>query len=198
MANEYVTSGELKATLSLTGETFADADIAVAVESASRAVDDLCGRRFYKDASAVARYYTPPSPRVLVIDDMVTLTSVKLDTDGDGTFGTTWTSGTEFVPLPLNAAADGKPYTRLEVRAHSSAYFRQGYDKSVEVTAIFGWDAVPPAVENATSILATILLKRMREAPFGVVALGVDTAARLASSDPHVRMLLDPYRRLAV
>lgn len=197
MANEYVTSAELKATLSLTGETFADADVAVAVEAASRAVDQLCGRHFYKSVSET-RYYTPLSASLVVIDDLADFTTLDTDHDGDGTFEEAWTENTDFVFEPLNAEADGWPRTRIKLHPSSTVGFPVGYPRSVKLVGLFGWDAVPPAVAQATSIVAAQLLKRSREAPFGVVALGIDSAARIARFDPQVAMLLDPLRRLTV
>jgi hypothetical protein len=64
---------------------------------------------------------------------------------------------------------------------------------SVAVTGQFGWPAVPAQVIEATTILATRLLRRAREAPFGVVGLGIDGAAvRISRFDPDVGFLLDP------
>jgi hypothetical protein len=53
-------------------------------------------------------------------------------------------------------------------------------------------------VQEATGLLATKLLRRVREAPFGIVALGIDPAAamRIAKVDPDVAFLLGPYTRL--
>lgn len=203
MANEYVTSAALKATLSITGETYADADIAIALESASRAVDGICGRRFYADADATqVRVYSPSSRDLLRIDDLITLTSLKTDPGGDGTYEQTWTLNTDMVLEPLNPelidATNRQPWTLIRRHPRGSYYFPADYPRSVQVTGKFGWPAVPAPVQTATSILASILLKRMREAPFGVVALGVDTAARIASTDRQVLALLTPYRRFRV
>jgi hypothetical protein len=65
------------------------------------------------------------------------------------------------------------------------------------VTGKFGWAAVPGAIVEAVTILATQLLRRAREAPFGVVAIGMDVGAvtRLAVTDPSVRFLVADYQR---
>ncbi len=60
----------------------------------------------------------------------------------------------------------------------------------------FGWTAVPEPVYAATLILASQIVKYMREAPFGVVGLGIDqVAVRVSSTNPQVMMHLDPYVR---
>jgi hypothetical protein len=197
----YITSAQLKATLTI-NDTYADADIATAVVAASNALDLLCKRKgtatrggFEQDADAnQVRYYTPEDGYKLNIDDLVTFTSLQTDPGGDNTWPDTWVQNTDFDLEPLNAAADGWPYTRLHVRSSGSFVFPVGYSRSVKVTGKFGWPAVPEAVTQATTILASRLLKRAREVPFGVVAVNLDGAAvRIAKADPDVMLLLGPF-----
>ncbi|MBX5461639.1 MAG: hypothetical protein IRZ28_11185 [Steroidobacteraceae bacterium] len=190
MANQYAAAADLKATLSLSGETFADADIELALSAASRGIDSICGRRFWADADDVVRHYTPDDARELRIDDLVTLTSLKTSPAGDGQFTDVWTVNTDFVLGPLNADLDGRPWTRIEV--HPSGRFRLPcHPRSVEVTGRFGWPAVPDTVKQATIVLASKLMRRAREAPFGVITLGLDGgAAHIARTDPDVMFLI--------
>lgn len=199
MANEYASSAELKAALSMSSETFADAEITLALTAASRGIDGAARRRFWKDADAnQARVYTPTSAEWVAIDDLIALTSLKTDTDGDGTFENTWTLNTDFVLEPLNAAADSRPWT--SVSRHPRGNYRElpvDLPRSVQVSGQFGWSAVPEAVKEATMILASKLLRRVREAPFGVVTVGIDepSAMRIARTDPDVRFLLADFTR---
>lgn len=200
MANEYVSAAVLKATLSLTGETYADADVAVAVEAASRMVDAECDRRFYKDSADTTRYYSPRSSGWVAIDDLADLTTLATDADGTNTYATAWTESTHFTFEPANAETNGRPRTMIRVRAAGGLWFPTGYPNSVRVVGKFGWDATPPQVVSATSIIASRLLRRMREAPFGIVTAGIDegVAMRLGRIDPDVAALLRPFVRLAV
>ena len=71
-----------------------------------------------------------------------------------------------------------------------------GYPKSLQVTGQFGWNAVPEPVKIANKLIAGQLLKR-KDAPFGVVGSDLSGAAvHIIQSDPHIRMLLDPFVRL--
>jgi hypothetical protein len=201
VAQDYLTIADFKKTLELQGESFADSDLAVAITAASRAIDKCCDRRFWADEDAdQVRYYTPTSPGVLQIDDLVTLTDLDTDEQGDQTFSQAWTVNTSVFLEPLNAAADGEPYTRLCVNAaRTSLYFPVQYGRSVRVTGKFGWPAVPSEVKQAATIIAGRLLKRARETPMGVVMAGTGfdgAAIRIASQDPDVTMLLSPLRRL--
>lgn len=199
LSHVYVELEEMRQFLSMSG-TFADPTFRRAVLAASRAIDGLCDRRFYLDTDAnQARYYTPTSGGLVVIDDLTTMTSLQVDQDGDGTFEETWTANTEYVLEPLNAAADSRPYTRIETHRAAGKTF-PAYPRSVKVTGKFGWPTVPAEVVQATSILAHLLSRRERDAPFGIWTGGIEGAAmRIARADPNVMMLVQPFvRHLAV
>lgn len=203
--NEYITLEELKATREISGSTFADNDLQLAIAAASRTVDKMCGRRFWLDTAPPAvRYYTARTPNLVTIDDLVTLTSVSVD--GAAALVT----NTDFMLYPLNAPADGRPYTTLRtvrdtlvpqeesiVGGETLGVAFPTTQRSVAVTGLFGWAAIPDAIKQATGILASRLLMRHREAPFGVVFSGSDigVATRVSRTDPDVAVLTDPYVR---
>lgn len=198
MAEPYVTAEELKASVSMSGETYADADITLAVNAASKAIDELCRRRFWLDTDSTSvRYYTPLSYRLVEIDDAVDVVEVATGL-GDGSFGTVLVEGADYILKPINAAADGEPYTLLKsTRTHGR--FRSGVERSVRVTGQFGWEAVPDPIKLATSLLASRLVRRVREAPFGVLTVGLEgMAARIAYNDPDIGLMVNPYIRRLV
>ena len=201
MSNDYVTIDVLKSTLTLGGTTFADTDLTAVITAASRAVDNLCERRFYLDADATSvRYYTPTQRDILAIDDLIALGSVKTDRIGDGTFPDTWTVNVDFVLEPYNATADPadpRPYTDVRVHPNGSFIFPTGYPRSVKVTGQFGWSSVPDAVQAAAALLATRLLTIRRSAPLGIVAFD-GVAVRIARADSTIMGLLGSYMRHSV
>lgn len=192
-AADYVELDDLKGTLELqggSGYNFADEDLSRAITAASRGIDNTTRRRYWLDADAnQVRYYSPDDTQRLRIDDLTVLTSVAID-DGTGTFPTTWTENTEFVLEPLNGAADGEPYEEIVARGR---YALPRGSRTVKVTGKFGWPAIPAAVVDATTIIATKLAKRKREAPFGVLNVGLEgMAIRISRYDPDVTFLLEP------
>ena len=211
MSNEYATLTDIKATLTLTGETFADADLRLGLTAASRAIDNICERRFWLDTDATTvRYYTPTrrdARRILEIDDLVTFAALDTDNDGDGVFENSWTLYTDFVLEPLNGAEDGLPYTLIRALPQGTHMFPGGprgimpggvIPRSVRVTGQFGWSSVPDEIQQATVILAGRLTRRSREAPFGLIGFAMETGTNVASlsrTDPDVMMLLAPFRR---
>lgn len=195
--SNYITDEQLKATLEISGEVFADSDVSAAITAASRGIDKACGRFFYPADAPSDRYYRPSSAYLVLIDDLYDFDALLTDQDGDGTFEQAWTENADFVCEPLNALADGEPFTRLCLNPNANVGFPYYYPRSVKLTGKYGWAAVPGPISEATTILASKLLKRAREAPFGIVSIGIDVGAtaRIARSDPDVAFLIQPYIR---
>lgn len=186
----YVDTEDLKATLALAGTTFVDDDLDRAAPAASGIVDSICGRTFGKDSSDSTRYFSPQDLTLLRIDDLVSLTSVAIDRDNDGTYEETWTEGTDFRKGPPNAAAKNEPFTWLETINGQTLRTSNGY---VRVVGTFGWPTVPAEVVQATGILATKLLRRSREAPFAVVFDASGGSSFIGRNDPEVKALLSRF-----
>lgn len=207
--NEYVTVEELKYTLEI-GGPYADANIPLVCESASRSVDDYCGRRFFTTEADEERFFTPSSwdsPRYidgefvgyygnrpyLEVGDLNSVTSVEVDLADDGTYEESWVKDTDYWLEPYNNPLDGKPWDRLVLRSAAGRSF-PGYAHSIKITGKWGWTPTPPSVKLAASMLASRFLKRQREAPFGIAGIGPDgEAVRISVSDPDVIALLHPY-----
>lgn len=200
-APDYCTTAELKSHLRI-DDAVDDTQLAIAVTAASRAVDHACNRQFGLTGSAVARYYTAGSGRVgdresIEIDDLMTATGlvVKGDFDDDGTFEETFTV-TSANLFPWNAAANSRPWTHLVL--DSSDRF-PSLPRAVEVTANWGWSAVPSIVKQATLIQASRFFQR-RESPYGVAGspdLGSELRL-LARLDPDVALMLSSVKRFWV
>ena len=192
----YVALSELKSALGITGSTDDDF-LNLAIDSAEESIDDLCGRVFTAAGSASARTYRA-QPYLAVTDDISTLTGlvVKTDTSGDGTFDTTWAS-TDIQAEPLNNLVKGRSVNNL--RAGGSYTFPVYGDglASVEVTAKWGWPAVPDSIKQSALMLASRLYSR-KASPMGVIGVGDFGPVRVSRSDPDIAHLLMDYRRAGV
>lgn len=188
----YITIDQLKSTLELTGETFADADVTLAINAASDLIDAQCHRRFTLDVDNTnQRLYRLLVRHLVDIDDVVDVQTVEVSC-GDGTF-TTLTVDTDYTLEPLNAPADSEPWTTIRLYRHHGHHH---HHRIVRVTGQFGWPQVPNVVAGATGILAGRLLKRARETPFGIVQIGFEgQAARISQSDPDICALLTPVTK---
>lgn len=197
--SNYVTKEELKASLELTGTSFADGDIPRAVAAASRAVDGICNRRFYQDTEDKSRFFNL-TDRIIAIDDLSVLTSAAVAT-AVGQYNTIGTNGLDFAVEPLNAAADDHPYTMFRALDWwpSNRYCRGASTPygNLKITGRWGWPEIPDQVPQATSIIAAKFVIRTRQAPFGIVTAGADVgvAMRIGREDPDVCLLLDELTR---
>lgn len=194
LGDPYATATELKARLDITVTTY-NLEIDDALAAASRDVEHYCHRQFNKTTSATARVFHPMSCRRADVDDFHTVTDLVIATDNgdDGTYETTWAAA-DYQLEPLNGIVDGEsgwPYRSI-VAAADRTFTAYGRRPPLQVTAQWGWNAVPAPVKAATLILAAELLK-LREAPFGVVGTG-DFGVVRVQNNRKASALLNPYR----
>lgn len=199
----YVHLSVLKARSDIS-DTADDTELGEALDTASRLIDEWCGRRFYvDDDTSQVRYYTTSDAYELVVDDVVTVTSVETSADPTvATWATAWATPTDYLLWPYNAAQnseDQRPYTRI-VATPGGRYTFPTHPRGVKVTGKFGWPAVPDAVEQACALQAARLFSR-QDAPFGVASVpSFDGAGMrlLSRLDADVELLLRPYQRVTV
>jgi hypothetical protein len=166
ITNGYCTLDEAKLRLwpsgvSSSADTSDDVEIEGMVETASRQIDDDTGRHFYTTSADETRYYRPLNSTLVLPDDIVSIASGGLQTDGDysGTFATTWATTwatTDYQLLPDNATALGLPYNKLARAPLGSYVFPAGY-KSVKITGKFGFTSVPTKIKQACLLYMQIL-----------------------------------------
>ena len=154
----YASSIQYRAVVGMT-DTGQDADILTDLTAVSRYIEGKLRRFFNKDAAAVSRVYIPGENTIAIwVDDLAAApTAIKLDTGRDGLFATTLTA-TDYELLPFNAIREPepRPYTSISMTPWGKySSFNEG--ERVQVTATFGWPAVPPAVQRATIHLTAIL-----------------------------------------
>ena len=194
--NGYCTLAEVKAALRLT-DNADDGLIEKAIEGASRRIDGVTGRWFYKTASTAVSQYPVDSYNVSVSDMANTSITVKTDDDGDGTFENTWVQGTDYQLEPLDAGLNGRPYRRIVAIGGKTFPLQYNPDPAlVQVTAQWGWNAVPDDVREAAILLSIRGFARYNAA-LGVVGFA-DMAIQVRAVDPDVRDLLAPYRIIGV
>ena len=190
IVNGYATLAQVKAALRLT-DSVDDTLIENAIESASRRIDGYTSRWFYKTEQTPVQVYPATLYECGTLNDMATTSvTVKIDSVGDGSYATTWTQGQQYQLEPLNAGLSGKPYRRIV--AINGFNFPVAVDKPlVQITAQWGWNAVPSDVTQAAILLSMRQFARLNAA-LGVVGFA-DMAMQVRAVDPDVRDLLNPY-----
>lgn len=194
ITNGYCTLAEVKAVLRLT-DSVDDTLLENTIEGASRRIDGYCGSFFYQTAGVVNLY--PINEYKLSIPEASSITYLKTDTDGDGTYETTWTAGVDYQLEPLDRALQNRPIRRISaVGGKTFPLFYVPDLPGVQVSATWGWPSIPDDVREACILLSIRGFARYNAA-LGVVGFN-DMAIQVRAIDPDVRDLLSPYRRLGI
>lgn len=188
----YATLADLKDRLKIT-DTDRDTVLARNLAAASRSIDKTCGRRFWLDPSAVARILNPKGRTVLDEDGWHLLTADIGDVDDlvvqTGRTGS-WSDITAQIEAePTDALDQLRPVTSL-LRINGA--WPCGGGQRVQVTARWGWPAVPDEVQEATVLQASRLFKR-KDSPEGVMGSAEWGVIRLSRRDPDVYGLIESF-----
>lgn len=202
--NGYATRNQTKAALRIgTADTIDDDLIDNCVGAASRLIDGYCNRRFWQSGTAEARVFQAEDSFYCSIDDIAgTAITLKTSSFADGNFDVTWTAS-DYQLEPLNGNLDGLTWSYDKIRAVGDYLFptvnaNYGEQALVQVTAVFGWPAIPEPVTQATIIQASRIFKRY-DSPLGVAGFGDLGAIRVSRYlDPDMAQLVEPYRRMRI
>ena len=196
ITNGYATLAELKARMGIPlADTADDSIMEAVIESASRMIDRFTGRFFYQTSTQI-RYYNAASNILVFVDDAVSVDSVYTDRSLNRSWShlvaaSNWELG------PLNNSPMGLPYTEIRMKYLAGDSFDLCLE-GIKVTGVFGWAAIPDAINEACLITAARYFKR-KDAVFGVAGGGeVGQSVAIRAVDPDAQVLLAPYRKIAV
>lgn len=147
MPHSYLGRNALKPFL---GDTTTKNDVAYrrALEGVSQEIDKWTNRTFR--TSVETRYFTPEDGDEILIDDVVSVTAVRMDQDGDRTYETTL-STSDWELLPFNATSSSEPYTILSRRPNGSYSFTS-MRRGLQIVGTWGyWEDLA----NSTSKCST-------------------------------------------
>jgi len=196
VTDALATAAEYRAAIPKT-DTGADAQILADLTATSRYLERRLNRFFTRDLAAVARVYEGEGLRSIYVDDVVSVTALKVDEDSDGSYELT-IAATDYEMLPRNAAygAEPSPYNEVSLLPWGArSYFPLG--ARVELTAVYGWPAIPLAVKRACIELTAILRLETPRASATVSEFG-QVVQSSAQARGIVDNLMRHYRRPAV
>lgn len=196
LGGDYITLEGLKQRLDIpAGDQLDDTLLSGAIAAATRSINAECGRDFQQAETASPRRYCPAGAELVITHDIATTSglAVGVDDDGDGVAERTLEAAAyELEPTDgIVGGLSGWPYWRI--RLVDSTSWPAGRRRTIQVTARWGWPAVPAPIIQAAYVLAEDLAK-LKDTPFGVGGFGEFGRIR-ARENPHVAMLIRPYRR---
>lgn len=172
-----------------------DSAIGRCITDAARTIDRLCGvEDGHFAAQTFTRYFDVGStregdgnaPGVLYVADLLSVTTLKIDEDGDGVFEVTLTPSTDYLLYPLNET----PKIEVRINVATGSYTFPVGQKTVELVGSWGEAAaVPGPIRRATMIQANRYRWRLR-APEGVAGNAETGFVNLAAVDPDVLTIL--------
>ena len=178
----------------------ADSQDDIALQNVLDATDTLidlyCDRKTGFGTATETRYYTAEDYQYVLVDDLVSVSSLQTDDDANGTYETTWTANTDYILAPRNAALDGWPYTEIDTSVTWPRNFPKDVYLGVKVTGVFGFPSTPAAVTQAAIIQANAVWAS-RTNPFGAIG-SQDLGGILRQTralHPEAALILDPYRK---
>ena len=199
ITNGYTTLAAIKAHKDISStDATDDAVIEKIVEAASRYIDGQTWRRFYTTTNDETRTFAAANGQRVYVDDLLSVTTLKTDEDGDRTYEITWAT-TDYDLLPENAALDGWPYTYIDVAPLGNYTFPR-QRKSIQIIGKFGFCAianVPPDIEMACRLITiNVYSNRFGQSNQGAATVTgagvVITPSDIPSSVPE---LLKQYKR---
>jgi hypothetical protein len=182
----YATGADLASWLRIDAD---DAELAMATEAASRAIDRATGRTFGTTEPETWTYQAEYArgQTLVNINDLMTIDDLVIEVDGIVVH--------DYKLCPPNAAQKGRPWTHLALPSAVHGW--------VSITARWGW-ALPDAVKLACLIQAARFYERRGSAAGPLNVKQVDdvrygwSVGHAQDLDPDVLASIAAYRRLWV
>ena len=175
--NSYASLTEFKGILGVTSTTD-DVMMRKILESSSRSIESYCNRVFYSVTST--KYFN--GAVTLWVPDLLSVTTLKTDEDGDGTFENTFdgTAGTgDYIKYGtgLEDSLNTFPYTRLEINPNGDyGSFASGVKRGVEIAGVWGYgdgtSATPYVATVITGTVATTTGLTLTLSADGIIEIG--------------------------
>lgn len=210
----YIVLSELRDEL-LLPDTTQDTRLNRAIVDASRAVDAFLKQlpgtfapqtqtKYFDVAAGQATIpYRGPDPwlvtdntrqygPMLTVPNLISITTLKTDEDGDGAFEVTWTANTDYFLYPLNDEVK----RQIVVNADIGRYAFPTGRRRVQVVGSWGFveDALTPyAIRRATLLLAERYFKRSADLTGNPIAPGISPSKMFLPMDTDVQALLGQW-----
>lgn len=191
MSYSYISVDVLKGTGALNVTSTAhDARLRQLAESVSRGIDRYDGRVLHPHTRTL--YLDGPGGTTFITPDIIAVTSLKEDSNGDGTFDTTWaTADYHLAPYNADPTNDwGGPYRKLLVNAASTGTqeeFLRG-QRNYEIVGTFGYISVTEdtgrSLSGSHDATATSLV--LSGTPEGAIGIGDVLSIGTASEQLYV------------
>lgn len=145
----YITESDIEKYMGLTIDSALSSFIVTLISAAQKYIEKYTSRVFEASAEDVTRKYSGKGTTKMRIDDLLEITSLEAD-------GVDLEADDDYLLCPLNASADGEPYTwieliqpetRLPINPRMNVASRYVFDKAqgnVTIVGTWGYSVTPP------------------------------------------------------
>jgi hypothetical protein len=149
--NLYIDLAFAKTAMGIT-TTANDAILLANIEAASRLIDSMTGRHFY--TVNATRYFDTQWCDTTLIDDVLSISSVGMDSDADATYdGTMLVEGTDFYLWPDN----NWPKLQMHILQGSVNHFAHSRRRWLKITGVWGYgDGLSSNPWTTTAVTGTV------------------------------------------
>jgi len=196
----YCSITELKYRIGMDpADTSDDDQFLLAVQSATRGIDQYTGRYFWQGPDT--RVFSTLDIETCKVDDLVSITTMSTDSTGLRVYDQLWAPA-DYNLEPVNAptpSPEAQPYTLIRALAGGGGryWFPWIYPLSnpdrVKITGMFGWPAVPYLVKQV-ALQASEDIYKLKDAPFGVLG-SADMGIMRITANPQMTEMLWSYVR---
>ena len=135
----YASLAQVKRQLRIS-DTTDDEVLKTTISNVSRQIDQFCDRHFFPIV-AVKFFETDDYSELSIPgEDLLSVTTLEVDQDDDGTYEESWASNT-YVLCPRNAATEypSRPYWEVEVPLRNTNYFPVAGEYPIKITGLWGY-----------------------------------------------------------
>lgn len=191
----YASLSDLKSAIRIT-DTDSDGLLQVALDAATSAIDEHCGRKFAIGGGSVTRYFAPNGDGTVTIDDIYSATGLVISVNGIAIPVAVPNVSAGYTLTPENATALGEPFTGFYYQSFPASSFPLLFAiqrANVAVTTDkWGYAATIPASVNMACLLQASRWFARRNSPYGIAGspeMGSEIRL-LAKLDADVAVLL--------
>lgn len=198
ITNGYLTTADAQDYI---GRQFADSTglLDDLVTVASRSIDRHCGRHFYTvTATRIFDTEDGYTVRFGAYNDLVSVTTLRSDSTGDGVYDQTWTAN-QYQLQPVGAttrAPVAEPFTSVALLDGLTFPWRVSTRRQglIEIAGVWGWPTEPPIEIRQACRLLVHEFAKLVDAPFGMLGSAEFGMSRIPpTKQRHVRDLLGPF-----
>lgn len=176
-----------------------DTTIDAQLLAVSRLFDRQCRRFFTKDASALARTYEGNGRTRIRIDDVADTSGVVVKVDLDADFDYDQADETLTVdshywlgPVDADKGSEPWPYRYLDIVPNNGRLsVWPAQPRALEVTATFGWPAVPGAIKEAV----IMIVRELRDLQQAGMTMALESVDQVVNLSPTAFSILQRIKR---